>query len=319
MDSVTFDALDRRLLHALQLDGRAPFSRIAEVLDVSDRTLARRAARLRASGRVRVAGVADGGRLGGAEWLVRMRTDPAHAVGLARDLARRADTRWVTVLSGGTELTSIFRVADQGPAPLAALARHPRITDLRAHRLLRHLTDRHWSGRTSALTEAQIAELRVAPDGVSGPVTLTDPDKRLLSALAVDGRAACPELARQVGWSESAVRRRLAELRRSGVLRFDVEVDSALLGHPVQCLLWLAVSPGSLAPTAAALAADPETAYIGATTGTHNLLAVAVFRNAEDLYAYTTDRLGSLDGIQALETAPITGYAKRAAPPLPTR
>jgi DNA-binding Lrp family transcriptional regulator len=41
------DDLDRGLIHALHLDGRAPFSRIAAVLDVSAQTIARRYARLR--------------------------------------------------------------------------------------------------------------------------------------------------------------------------------------------------------------------------------------------------------------------------------
>lgn len=48
MDSVTLDPVDLRLLHALQIDGRAAFSRIADVLGVSDRTVARRFGRLRA-------------------------------------------------------------------------------------------------------------------------------------------------------------------------------------------------------------------------------------------------------------------------------
>ena len=73
MESVTLDPLDLRILHALHLDGRAPFSRIAEVLDVSDRTVARRVGRLRAAGVARITGVADGLRTGHAEWLVRLR------------------------------------------------------------------------------------------------------------------------------------------------------------------------------------------------------------------------------------------------------
>jgi hypothetical protein len=40
------DSLDLKLLQALQLDGRAPFKRIAEVLGVSDQTVARRLRRL---------------------------------------------------------------------------------------------------------------------------------------------------------------------------------------------------------------------------------------------------------------------------------
>src|SRR5881628_2051782 len=62
------DDLDLQLLHALQLDGRAAFSRIAQVLGVSARTVARRYGRLQATGLVHVAGVASTGPTGSAEW-----------------------------------------------------------------------------------------------------------------------------------------------------------------------------------------------------------------------------------------------------------
>ncbi|MGW3566515.1 Lrp/AsnC family transcriptional regulator [Streptomyces sp. NPDC000941] len=319
MDSVTLDALDLRLLHALQLDGRAAFSKIADVLDVSDRTVARRFGRLRAMGIARVAGVPDSLRTGHAEWVVRLRVLPSGTAALARALARRPDTAWVTVASSGAELVCVFRVAGEGPAPLTVLGRFPQITQLDAQRLLRPAMDHRWTGRTSALTAEQVAALRpsAADDGpgpVSGPVQLTDLDRRLLPVLAADGRAAYPDLARQVSWSESAVRRRLAELRRSGVLRLDVEVDAGLLGYSAQCLLWLTITPARLGGIARTLAADPQTAFVCMTTGAHNLLAIAVCRDAEALHTYLTDRVGSLEGVGRMETAMITAYAKRAAP-----
>lgn len=314
MDSVTLDALDLRLLHALQLDGRAAFSRIADVLDVSDRTLARRFGRLRTTGIARVAGVTNSHRTGRAEWLVRLRVPPSGIVPLARALARRPDTAWVTVASSGTEIICVFHVAEEGPAPLGALGRLPQGTQIDAQRLLRPAMDHRWTGRTSALTEEQIAALRPAPTAGTAPVPLTGLDRRLLPALAADGRAAYPELARQVGWSESAVRRRLDELRRSGVLRFDVEIDSRLFGFSVQCLLWLTVTPARTAGVARALACDPEAAFVGSTTGPHNLFAIAVCRDADALHTYLTDRIGSLDGVDRMETVLITSYTKRTAP-----
>lgn len=325
MDSVTLDPVDLRLLHALHLDGRAPFSRIAGVLDVSDRTVARRFARLRAAGAARVTAVVDTRGLGHAEWLVRLRVPPAAAGALARSLARRPDTAWVTVLSSGTGIVCVLRAPAGRPAPLAELGRDPRILDVRAERLLRHLMDRRWFGRTSALTAEQVSALRpppapadadplgAAPAGAA-PVVLGDLDRRLLPALAADGRAAYPGLARRLGWSESAVRRRLEALCRSGTLHFDVEVDPALLGFTAQCLLWLTVVPSRLAATARALAGDAEAAFVGATTGPHNLLAIAVCRDEDALYAYLADRIGSLDGVERVETAPITSYSKRVAP-----
>ncbi|MCR6484712.1 Lrp/AsnC family transcriptional regulator [Amycolatopsis sp. OK19-0408] len=305
MDSVSLDALDRQLLHALQLDARVPFSRVAAVLDVSDRTLARRFTRLRKAGAVRVSAVPHGR----SDWLVRLRVLPHGAAALAAVLAERVDTAWVTRLSGDTELACLLRTS----APLAELSRHPHVTDVRAQQILRSLMDGWWPGRTSALTAEQIAALR-EPAAEPAPVEPTDLDRRLLPALAADGRAAFADLAGRVGWSESAVRRRLDELRRAGRLRFHVEVDPALYGYPTQCLAWLAVAPARVTAVAEALAADDETAHVAATTGSHNLVAVLVCRTPDDLYAYVTERIGAVPGVDRLETATVSAYTKRFAP-----
>lgn len=180
--------------------------------------------------------------------------------------------------------------------------------------MLRPVMQRRWAGRNLALTDEQIAALTPEATADPRPVELTDLDRRLLPALAADGRAAYPDLARRIGWSESAVRRRLHELRHMGVLQLDVEVDSGLFGYSVQCMLRLSVVPGSLAHVARALAADPEAAFVGTMTGSHNLVAVAVCRDAAALDTYLTERVGTLDGVERLESALVTTYVKRAAP-----
>ncbi|WP_194817464.1 Lrp/AsnC family transcriptional regulator [Nocardia sp. XZ_19_385] len=312
MDSVRLDTVDLALLHALQIDGRAPFSRIAEVLDVSDRTIARRFARLRAQSLARVCGVPDSSRIGQSEWLVRLRVRAGGADIVARDLARRPDTAWVTVLAGGAEVMATLRV--DGERPLPALSVHSQVLAVDTQRLLRHLTELRWRGRTSALSAEQAAALGAPEPDAAETITLTDLDRRLLPALARDGRADYPSLAQAAGWSESAVRRRLDELRRQRVVRFDVEIDAATLGFPVHALLWLNVAPARLAGVAQTLAGHSEVAFAGATTGAHNLLAIVVCRDAAALFDYLTVRIGAIEGIEHMESAPITAITKRAAP-----
>ncbi|WP_063060018.1 Lrp/AsnC family transcriptional regulator [Nocardia sienata] len=314
MESVTLDPVDHGLLHALQIDGRAPFSRIAAVLDVSDRTVARRFGRLRAAGALRVSAVPHSPLAADAQWLVRLRVHPRAATGVARALAARHDTAWVTELSGGTEIVCLFRVPGDGTAPLAMLSAHPGIVEVTAQRVLRHLMNHRWRGRMSALTEDQLAGIHPPDTTPHDPIRLTDLDRRLFRALSADGRTAYADLARHIDWSESAVRRRLAELRAAGMLLFDVEVEPKLFGFSAQCLLWLSVTPSRLNTVAARLAADTETAYLGATTGKHNLLAVTLSRDADTLYSYLSERIGTLPGVEQVETAPITAYAKRFAP-----
>ncbi|MEV0736889.1 Lrp/AsnC family transcriptional regulator [Streptomyces sp. NPDC050549] len=66
------DTLDRGPIHALHIDGRAPFRRIAAVLGVWARTVARRCARLRTEAALRVVGPTDPRRAGRTQWLVRL-------------------------------------------------------------------------------------------------------------------------------------------------------------------------------------------------------------------------------------------------------
>ncbi|MEU0556886.1 Lrp/AsnC family transcriptional regulator [Dactylosporangium sp. NPDC006015] len=307
------DTLDRQVVHALQVDGRAPFSRIAAVLGASDRTIARRYGRLREAGALRVVGLPDAAALGHVDWLVRMRCSPDTAVPVAAALARREDTSWVTLVSGGTEITCITRTRSQsadGDLLLQKLPRTPRITVLSAHCMLRGVAGLHgWPGRTDALDPDQVTALRPA-----SPVPLQTPptraDNALLAALARDGRAPLPALAAATGWSETTVRRRLDELCRGNVLYFDVEIEPALLGYHAEAMMWLTVAPSALSATTRALATHPQIAYAAATTGPANIAASVICRDLNELYEYIAGDIGSLDGVTSVETAPVVRRVK---------
>src|ERR1700760_4745948 len=86
------DPLDVQLVYALQLDGRAPFSVIGDVLGVSDQTIARRYNRLRWSGLLRVRGLVEPDLLGLRSWLIRVQCTPSAAAAVAEALARRPGT-----------------------------------------------------------------------------------------------------------------------------------------------------------------------------------------------------------------------------------
>ena len=110
--------LDRQIIHALIIDGRAPFSRIAAVVGVSEQTVARRYRRMHAAGVVRVVGLPDSQRLGQSDWVVRL------AVRARRRRGRRAtrwpagpDTSWVQLTSGGTAITCVVKPADTPQPP----------------------------------------------------------------------------------------------------------------------------------------------------------------------------------------------------------
>ncbi|WP_027344124.1 Lrp/AsnC family transcriptional regulator [Hamadaea tsunoensis] len=316
------DEVDRQLAHALHLDARAPLAKLAEVIGTSPQTVARRYQRLREHAGLRVVGLADPGHTQRQRWLVRFTAAPQAVQEIAYALARRGDTSWIRLTSGGTEIVAVVETADPaaGADPHALLLRDvPRtasITAVSAHYLL-HLYvggPIAWRGRMNALDAGQEARLRpdtpVSPTGTV--ITFSPADRRLLAALRRDGRATYAELATATGWSASTVTRRVDELRERGALFFDVEIDDSLLGIGAAAMLWLSVPPVHLDRVATTLAGHPELAVVAATTGRTNLFANVLTADPRQLHHYLTTRL-ALPEITAVETAPVLRTLKGVA------
>lgn len=302
------DALDLQLLQALQLDGRAPFSRIAAVLGVSDQTVARRFRRLRGSVGLRVLGVTDEALLGRSSWLVRLRCAPDGAEQLAGALARRPDTSYVGLLSGGTEVLCSIRPrgGQEDELLLARLQRTPLVTSATAQCVLHPFYGGPvgWLNKINALDAEQEAALRAPSAETSAPPpALDEVDDTLLALLRRDGRVALTELQAATGQSESVVKRRLDRLRSSGVLYFDVQHTHELLGRSVMAALWLTVAPSALASVGESLAAHPEVRFAAAVTGVAGVFAATVHRDTRELYTYVSEGIGALSGVQSVESA----------------
>ncbi|WP_410791550.1 Lrp/AsnC family transcriptional regulator [Kribbella sp. C-35] len=315
------DAIDRALVHALQLDGRAPYSRIGEVLGVSTQTVARRFNRLRAEAGLRVIGLPDPQVAGRSQWLLRLTAAPHAAQDLAGALSRRSDTSWIKLASGGTEIVAIVHTTqtDGNPLLLHDIPRTAGITSVSAHYLL-HLYvggPTAWRGRAKSLTAAQESALRSFPPtrASTGSVRgLNAGDGKLLAGLAADGRATHADLAVRTGWSAATVARRMEELQQSGAIYFDVDIDPVALGFTTSAMLWLSVPPAHLDAVGRALAEHDELGFVAATTGRSNLVAQAVCASPNALHTYLTERVGAIEHITAIETVPVLRTVKAAAP-----
>ncbi|MEV8314417.1 Lrp/AsnC family transcriptional regulator [Streptomyces sp. NPDC059900] len=316
------DSLDVRLLQALEIDGRAPFSKIAAVLGVSDQTVARRYRRLVSEGSLRVVAVRDHERLGHDQWMLRLRCAPDGAEAIAGALARRPDTAWIGLTSGGTEVVCCTRPrtrTDQDDLLLGKLPRTPHIIDIHAQQVLHRFFGGPdgWLMKHGPLTGEEIAALR--PATASGPSAvghdgrprIEPEDEPLVAALEEDGRATYPELQRATGRSESAVKRRLGALVASGAIYLDIEYANTLIDLHVGAMLWITTAPWALESVGRALASHAEIAHASAVAGPSNIMATAVTRDIPGLYAYLSGKLGRLDGVQHVESAPFMRRVKQ--------
>lgn len=323
MKSISLDDLDRQIIHALFIDGRAAFSRIATVTGVSEQTVARRYRHMYAQGAIRVVGLADWQRLGQSEWVIRLQCVPDAAAAVASSLARRPDTSWVSLMSGGTEISCTVKPsggAGRQDLLLRQLPASRRIVAVSAHSRLHLFTGgpRTWPVAAEALTAVQAAAVALpapARDGRARPRSAAPGrgDQVLMAELARDGRASFAELASATHWDESTVRRRVADLRAAGALYFDVDVDEKAFGIGTLATLWMSVTPARLAAVGEALARHREVPFAAAVTGSSNLTATVLCADDHALYRYLTERIATLDGVTAVEVVPTIRVVKRAA------
>ncbi|MYV99625.1 AsnC family transcriptional regulator [Streptomyces sp. SID3343] len=317
------DAVDRTLIHALELDGRAPFSRIAEVLGTSESTVARRYRRLRLKGQCRIVGVPDVRRTGQPTWLIRVRCSPGAADRIGRALADAPGAAWVQAVSATTEVWCSIRSSPGDRHNLALMRRlghAPGVAAVDAAQILRVVVGGPTSFSIASLPSGA-APLTAAQqdrlvDRTYGPPWTSPPppaaiDEPLLAALAIDGRTSYADLARTCSVSETAVRRRLEALRRAGVVFFEQETDFTALGLETTAMLWITARPSRVRAIADALAAHPAVGFAAVTTGRTNLAAHVLCSDVDALHTFVVDDLGQLDGVERVDAVPVAATFKR--------
>ncbi|MBP0461697.1 Lrp/AsnC family transcriptional regulator [Streptomyces bomunensis] len=324
-ESVTLHPDDVRIIRALQVVPRGSFASIAAALGLAESTVNRRYRRLRADGVIRVAGLVNPGALGQSRWLVRIRCRPGSVAAIADALARRDDVNWVTLTAAGSEVTCATqsRTREQRENLLGRrLPRTAAVLDVNAYAMLRQFMGgrgHYWAALRGALTPEEEAALgsegppfAESPVVDRDPVRLTAEDERILDALAEDGRAGLAALAAAADTTPGRVSRRLNALLARRVVHLDVEIAAAALGYHARANLWLRVHPSAVKDVGRALALRPEIAFAAAVSGPSNIHAVAHCRDLDELFEFTSDRIGSLPGLQTMEVSPVLQHVKQA-------
>lgn len=310
------DRVDRQLMHALGVNGRASFRVIASVLGVSEQTAARRYRRLREAGVLRVLMLpapdpTDRGQL------VRLEVQPQSVRTIADVLARRPDVSYLRLMNAGAEILFGVRARARSERDFLLLDQLPRtgrVLRTRVYSSLHHFRtagEADWAGFGDRLDEDQRRALAVeAPDQPQLRVDASD--QAMIDELAVDGRATYARLARVSGVSESACSRRLELLIRGGAVYGDVDTAPELLGFPAGATLYLDVNPARVPAVGALLAAHAETAFVAAVGGPANMIAAIRCRNVAEIYQYVTATLGRANGVEHVEVSTVSRTIKHA-------
>jgi DNA-binding Lrp family transcriptional regulator len=293
------DDLDRRIVVALQSDGRASWTEIAELTDTSVATVARRGQQLLRDGIVRVAVMPDVNHQGAADlFILRITCAPGSQTRVATELAGRGDLRFVAIVTGPADIIAELSVRRGDPL-------HARIVD----------EIQAIEGVQRCDTDLTLHVYKVAHDwsqqlltGQGRPVDREvhhcDPshfdgaDDKIIDLMREDGRASFRTVATALGVNESTVRRRFETLQRRGCIRVVTQVPATALGFESEIIFNITVEPALVDVVAHKLSTYRGVRYVAATLSRNSLICEVILPTTDDVFEFTTGALGSLDGVQ---------------------
>lgn len=287
------DELDRRIIAALQVNGRAGWRQIASVIGAPERTVAARGVELIRSGTVGIHGftlLPGGGML--EQTIVKLRCQPGMNRVMAAAAANRPGTVFAFLATG--EIDCICEIVNDRERSYSILLDElpglPGVTSIDTSTVIKLYKATHqWL--PAILDEAQVTALRDAgqawePTSAVDLPPLSREEQEMARVLAEDGRATIEELARATALSPASARRRLAHMQKSGRLYTRTIVEPAAIGFPVNAILRIRTVPGGIDRVARILAEVPEIRYLAFTTGRHQLLAEIACTSQEALAAF---------------------------------
>ncbi|MCL2541257.1 MAG: Lrp/AsnC family transcriptional regulator [Nocardioidaceae bacterium] len=284
---------DLRLIHALQIDPRAAWSRIGQALGIDATTAARRWQRLSADGLAWTTAYTSTTTQVAYIWL---RCAPSALPAVCDQVCRDPYVFGVDRLDGEWDLllcVAVDEMSDLDDVVLTRLRSTPGLQAVRSAVATRMYFDGS-NLRAQALEPTASAVLagardRPAPAGRG----LRDEDAGLILALGADARVPASRLAASARKSEATVRRRIEALRRAGVLVLRCDFAHPLAGWRTNVTVRAQLPAGRLDALASTLQTWPQIRMCVATAGGRsNLLLMGMLRRPEDLIALEA-KLGS--------------------------
>lgn len=140
--------------------------------------------------------------------------------------------------------------------------------------------------------------------------TVDETDREIVRLLCANGRARNVDIAKAIGVTETTVRKRIARLLSTGAIEVVAIPSPRLAGLNLSAIIGISTELHSLRAVCQSLAALPEVRYCGYSTGRFDLIIEAFFADQAHVLSFTTDVLGAMDGITAVETSLILEIEK---------
>jgi DNA-binding Lrp family transcriptional regulator len=301
MDGIShLDELDRKIIVALQGNGRISWTEIAEMCKTSVTTVARRGQQLLKDGTVRVAVMPDINHAGEADlFILRITCAPGTQTEVLRSLACRTDLRFLGLVTGPYDILAELnlrrdeslhsRIVNEIQA-IEGVQRCDTDLTLNTYKVAHDWSQQYTLGLGE--TTARSAEVHRCD-----PSHFDSADHKIIDFMAEDGRASFRTVATALGVNESTVRRRFELLQGRGCIHLVTIVPSPALGFESEIILNISVAPPFLDEVARKLSAYQGIRYVAATLSHNALMCELILPTTQHVFEFTSGTLGRLDGV----------------------
>jgi DNA-binding Lrp family transcriptional regulator len=313
--STELSDLDRRIIHALQLDGRVSFATLGPQLQSTEKIVRLRTQYLRQSGIIDITVITSPELLGHRHFAYvtlgivgQSRADVAEKIARIPEVDYMAATLgryglWVEVLSPslqalGETIDNEIAVLD-GVSTIAVL---PTLS-LFHHKAVYLESDESLSVKQFGTTPS------------TKDLHLDDIDTGILGHLSHDGRMSFQDIGRHLDISGDVVRRRVHRLREAGVIRIMAITHPMTLGFEVVAMVGMTLNPKYPSrEVAERLSKIPAVTYTVICGGEFSMLCEVTCQNAAE-FQDVMDQLRAVDGIATAEPFVYTDlHYRRMAP-----
>jgi len=120
----------------------------------------------------------------------------------------------------------------------------------------------------------------------------------VLKVLMKNSKTPFLEMARLLGVSETAIRKRIRKMEEDGVIRgYTIDVDPKKIGFEINALIGLDTEPEVYLQTIEKLKKMEEIKSLYSSSGDHMIMMEIWFKNTEELSKFV-DFLNSMDGVK---------------------
>ncbi len=127
---------------------------------------------------------------------------------------------------------------------------------------------------------------------------LDERDRIIIDMLTKDARTPFTEIAKVLGISETAVRKRVKALEESGVIKqYTAVVDPSRLGYNLVSLTGVDTLPEKIFDVASKLKEFEFVRKVYLTSGDHMIMAEVWAKDGEDLSDIISNKIGRIDGV----------------------